>query len=377
MPREITSSKQVALLATGDEIIQGDIQNTNSQQIAVRLTNQNIQIGMHMSTGDNIDTIMHAMEFLLASHKGLIITGGLGPTSDDLTRFALSKLINHPLIFDHSIWEYICQRLKRFGYPTPPESNRQQALFPEGATIIPNPNGTAAGCWLQFNDKYIFMLPGPPDECLSMIDSVVLPTLLKNNYQQILYREKWLLFGASEGKIAEELDKIAKPFNCITGYRLCYPYLEFKLLSSDQQALAELIPLIEEAIKPHLIGNGKQTASEQIKPLLEKMNGRLGICDLATGGLLESIITTPATTSHVLFSKQGSDFQAMNYIEISGLEEFWQDKKDASKTQLKLVTHIENKTQTTETVMPLRGDRVKLYAVEWVCQQMINHKIIG
>ena len=251
MTRERPISHTIALLATGDEISQGDIINSNSQEIALRLTHQGMQVRMHMVAPDSIAEIEQALLFLLNTHQAIIITGGLGPTSDDLTRYALSKALNRPLVFDEATWETICNRLQRFGYPTPPESNRQQALFPADGTIISNPNGTAAGCMVQQQNQFIFMLPGPPNECLPMINDMVLPVLKKAGFPRILYNKKWLLFGVSEGKIAEELDRLARPYACVTGYRLFYPYLEFKLRSNNQSDFETLVPLIEKAIAPH------------------------------------------------------------------------------------------------------------------------------
>ena len=134
-----TTHHSVALLATGDEICNGDIINSNSQEIAQRLFNQGIHVKTHMTVSDNLTDLETAMQFLLQDHHALIITGGLGPTSDDLTREALSHVLQRPLIFDEPTWHAIVARLNRFGFHTPPESNKQQALFPTGATIIPNP----------------------------------------------------------------------------------------------------------------------------------------------------------------------------------------------------------------------------------------------
>lgn len=366
MRQQLTHLNKVALLATGDEIIQGDILNSNSQQIALKLTHANIPVGMHAATNDHIDEIEHVIQFLLASHSALIITGGLGPTSDDLTRYGLSKAIHRPLVFDEPSWDSICQRLKRFGYPTPPESNRQQALFPEGSTIIPNPNGTAAGCMVQMQNQFIFMLPGPPDECLPLIDTIVIPMLLEANYQSNLYRKKWLLFGVSEGKIAEELDQITKPFECTTGYRLCYPYLEFKLLSKNKSQLAELIPIVENILKPHLINDSDQIASEQLKERLKTFHGVLTICDLATGGLLEHTLKTPQTVPHLQFSNNAK----APFVELIGLDDFWNNTKEPM-THIKAILHTDKGIKEVSTTVPLRSDRVKLYATEWVCQQIL------
>lgn len=364
MSRDIVSSQRIALLATGDEISFGDILNTNSKEIAQRLFSQGMNIGLHMVAPDNITDIQHSIEFLLKSHRALIMTGGLGPTSDDITRYALAKALDLPLIFDEKTWEAICERFKQLGYTgAPPDGNRQQALFPEGAIIIPNPNGTAAGCLIEKNDQIIFMLPGPPYECLPMVDSIILPTLMKFGFQHVLYFDHWLLFGVSEGHIAEKLDALAKPYDCVTGYRLFYPYIEFKLHSNKQNDFDTLIPLVEEMIAPYLIGDGKQPASTMLQKKLEKFNGTLAIRDLATGGLLENSIKTPENYYHLNFATQVNPT-----VEIKGLNEYWQGKA-GNETGIE-ITFADG--QTIKKHIPFRGSRVKNYAVEFICQQILK-----
>lgn len=367
MRRESHIPDKVALLATGDEIINGDILNTNSQEIAQRLVNNGMSVGMHMSTSDNVAEIESAIHHLLKTHRALIITGGLGPTSDDLTRFALAKVVARPLIFDDATWEAICQRHKQLGYTgTPPEGNRQQAQFPEGATIIPNPNGTAASCLFELGDQLIFMLPGPPPECLPIVDNVILDKLKKSGFQHISFRQSWMLFGVSEGKIAEELDALAKPFDCTTGYRLFYPYIEFKLLSKHKKDFSTLVPLIEETVAPYLISEGKKTASSTLKETLKKLNLTLGILDRATGGSLEATIKSPDTCAHLNFSPDKTVFPR---IEVSGLDEYWEGKK-VIETQLEINFFTKDSQNTLQTKIPFRGIRVKLYAVEFICHQL-------
>lgn len=362
MTQDPTNQNAIALLATGDEITNGDILNTNSQVIAQKLFKNGMHIGIHMSAPDNINEIEQCITYLLKTHHALIITGGLGPTSDDITRYALSKSLNRPLLFHDAVWEEICNRFKLLGYTgIPPEGNRQQALFPEHATIIPNPDGTAAGCIAQEKGYFIFMLPGPPAECLPMIDAVVLPTLKKANFQQIQFYDRWLLFGVSEGQIAEELDAIAKPFKCTTGYRLFYPYIEFKLYSNDQHDFYALVALIEKAVAPYIISANKQTASEQLKQKLSSLNFVLSIQDLATGGLLENSLLTPETYPHLNFATHVDPI-----VEIKGLEEFWLTK-ESKETSIEI--RFSN-GQSSKKHIPFRGSRVKQYAVEYICQQI-------
>lgn len=371
--RKTSCLNKVALLATGDEIIYGDILNSNAQEIAYRLYHQSIIIGTHMVASDNLVEIETAIQFLLQHHEALIITGGLGPTSDDLTRYALSNVIKRKLVFDTPTWRNIVRRLKRFGYSHPPETNRQQALFPQGATIIPNPNGTAAGCLLHHRNKLIFMLPGPPIECLPMINTVVLPTLQKASFQQILYREKWLLFGVSEGEIAEKLDALAKPFQCVTGYRICYPYIEFKLLSHHPADFSALLTLVKKTITPYLIGTGKKTASALLREKLSKSSHTLIIHDAATGGLLESILKTPRTYSRIFLSTNRQTYPATAlYLQMKGLKDFWQQNKTAVRTSLEMTFIYKKKKLTLKTTIPYRGKHVLHYAVEFICKETLK-----
>lgn len=374
MTREKSSTDyQVALLATGDEICNGDVVNSNSQVIAQRLFNKGIYVGTHMTVADQLTELETAITFLLLNHKGLVITGGLGPTSDDLTRQALSHVLQRQLIFDETTWQAIIERLNRFGYQTPPESNRQQALFPEGATIIPNPNGTAAGCMVKNGEQFIFMLPGPPAECIPMVDSFVLPALKSNHFQQLKHYDKWLLFGVSEAEIAEKLDLLAQPFDCMTGYRYWYPYIEFKLHSNNQEDFATLVPLIEKAIAPYLIGDGKYTASELLKKKIVTLDFPIVICDTATGGLLESILKTPETYSRLLFNSELPNTPETLQIKISGLKEFWQQENNTTNSTLEITFQYNNQQSTNKTTIPFRGHRIKQYAVEFIAWQVYDY----
>ncbi len=381
MTRDKSSSlHKVALLATGDEICNGDILNSNSQEIAQRLFSQGIHVGTHMSVSDNMTELKTAMQFLLKDHRALIMTGGLGPTSDDLTRQALSHILKRPLVFDETTWAAIVERLNRFGISPPPESNRQQALFPEDATIIPNPNGTAAGCMIKHMnadqiEQFIFMLPGPPVECLPLFDNVVLPTLKNNHFQSILHYDKWLLFDISEAEIAEKLDKIAEPFDCVTGYRFWYPYIEFKLHSNHPSDFDRLLPLIKNAIAPYLIGDGKMTASELLKKEIVKLNTPVTICDLATGGLLESILKTPDTHAWLDFTYNLENASSDLQIKITGITEFWQKEENHKNTTIEMSFTNKGKQESHRWTVPYRGYRVKQYAVEFISRKIYSFLI--
>lgn len=371
MTRDTQSKNRIALLATGDEIINGDILNSNAQEIAQRLTSHGMQVGMQMTCRDNLAEIKLAIDFLLQHHRALIITGGLGPTTDDLTRYALNAALNRELIFDEPSWQRIVDRLTKFGYGTPPENNRQQALFPEAAVIIPNSHGTASGCMIKENESLIFMLPGPPPECLPMVDKIVLPALTIASFQQVIYNAKWLLFGVSEGHIAEEIEEIAKRFECTTGYRVWYPYVEVKVHSSNENDFNQLIPLIEKAIEPYIIEDGKQPASELLKKKLLTLPYPITIIDLATGGSLEAALKTPENYNTIHFCSDIKEAKKSGIIiRITGLDDFWQHKPASTQTTLEITFTDQNVINPGKFTIPYRGTRVKLYAIEFICQKI-------
>lgn len=371
--RQSNTVKKISLLATGDEIANGDIVNTNASEIARRFYELGIQVGMHMVTADEISEIEKAIVFLLESHDALIMTGGLGPTSDDLTRYALSSVLSKSLIFDQTTWDNIVTRLQRFGYASPPESNRQQALFPENAIILPNPNGTAAGCFIEYKEKLIFMLPGPPSECLPMIETLVIPILQTKKFPRVFFHRSWMLFGVSEGQIAEELDALAKSFACITGYRISYPYIEFKIHSQHESDFNELAKLIDTTVKPYLISEGSQTASDMLIKKLINYSGKIHICDLATGGYLESILMTPRTYSHLQFSHDKHLSYKEPTFTLLGLTEFWRHETDQVVTPFEIAICCDEKEKIIKTTVPHRGERVRRYAAEWACYQIYKN----
>lgn len=252
-----TLVSRIALLATGNELTEGDILNTNGQKIAQLLVDNGLVVGLHVITSDDENDIVTALRFLLSSHQIVIITGGLGPTSDDRTRYALSTVLNKELLFDEISWKHICVRfaqLKR----VPHVSNRQQALFPAGAHIILNENGSAPGCAIDCQNKTIYMLPGPPGECLPMFEEAVLPTLIKQNAGGKRTKLSWLLHGAVESEIAAMVDEIVKPYSLITGYRFERPYLQVKIYLQISNPIDEIYALVNNILQPYLVDGKKE-----------------------------------------------------------------------------------------------------------------------
>lgn len=236
----------IAILATGDEITHGDTLNTTSQHFANALSCAGFSMGMHLVCGDKHTEIMQSLAFLGQSHETLIITGGLGPTSDDRTRFAVADYIEKPLVHYDVAVEHIKERLQRAQCPAD-SGQAQQALFPDNATLLPNPNGTAMGCLFETDTHVFVLLPGPPNESLPMFDDYVLPELQQKLQVSDKVCLKWVLKNVPEGATAEKIESALKDIPCEIGYRLMKPDLEFKVrctrayLNAVEVAIAPLL----------------------------------------------------------------------------------------------------------------------------------------
>lgn len=364
---------KIAFLATGNELTTGDILNTNAQIMARALFDHGFELGNHLLVADEQDKIATGLQYLLTEQDIIIVTGGLGPTSDDRTRFAIAESLGKELVFDESSWDQIVARLKGYNFPINP-SNKQQALFCEGATVLENPNGTANGCYITFENKLIFMLPGPPRECLPLFHNRVLPLLQKKQIKPIQKHFKWRLFGVSEGEIAARLDKLVSTYPCTTGYRWDYPYLEFKLLFDADDVAAsfdEVSALIEETIAPHVICQAEKSALTMFSELLNKTDRHIIINDQATCGLLQYKLSESALKDKITFiNEPSSDFNPEKnesyYFFIAGLEELQlHQQQQVNYTNIVITAHHHNKTITKKRTIPFRNRRVIDFAVEY------------
>ncbi len=373
MPRNVSHYQTIAILTTGDELSAGEILNTNGQYIAEKISDLGLEVGMHITTRDDDQEIIDAIQFLLSRHDILIITGGLGPTSDDRTRFALGQALSRALVFDDESWQRIVNRLKRYRLNIA-ESNKQQALFPDGAKIIPNENGTASGCMIEHDTKLVFMLPGPPPECRPMLSQFVLPEITKRqDSEQRAILLRWRLFGVSEGEIASYLDQLLANYPCTTGYRWDYPYLEFKIKTKTQAIIEELQTLVDEAIAKHLICTPELTATELLCQAIANFPGHMYINDAATAGLLEHKLAVPNTIAKLSFHQTNPVLKQNDVkVQINGLDEFWQLQPSQGLTHLDI--RIETlATQTQHHLeIPFRSRAVTQYAVEFISFQILK-----
>ncbi|GEM_PF-729787 len=412
----------LAILATGDEIIHGDTLNTNGHYIAKALSSDGIPLGLQVTCSDKEHDLADAISFLAQKHSVIVSIGGLGPTSDDRTRFAFARYFGLELVEYAEALDHIQARIKRANLPFD-DGNRLQALFPPNATILPNPNGTAQGClfsvkapqvpryptsnnvfkipssalrtpsphvWGEgeiegsyWEDKLIVLLPGPPRECLPMFNDYVLPYLQNTQHSQKKLLS-WQLFGVAEGQVAAILETALNGISCSFGYRLDTPYLEFKVRCASE-TVAEVQTIVDPLVASMIISPPKQKASTLLRDRLTLMKEPIFILDRATGGVLETLLRCPDNIEQVNFHDRSTTGTGL-YFEITGLDVFWRQDKEATSADL-LMTYSVNgsmgqyseppafaKTTGFERhSIPYRGHSMVLhYAAEWLSFRILH-----
>src|SRR3984885_10665165 len=193
------------IVSIGSELTSGQNLDTNSQWLSRRLAEVGVDVGWHTTIADDLDANVHAFRIACQRAKLVLITGGLGPTQDDLTREALAKVADVELVFDQASFDRIQDMFVRRGR-TMPERNRVQALFPAGAEPILNDRGTAPGVWMRIGDAVVAAMPGVPTELFHMFDVHVLPRLLALGLGGgVMIQRKINTFGAGESHVEEKL----------------------------------------------------------------------------------------------------------------------------------------------------------------------------
>jgi nicotinamide-nucleotide amidase len=292
------------ILTIGDEILIGQITNTNSVWLARELNLIGIRIRTMKTVGDSEDAILEAFTSALNSVDFVFITGGLGPTRDDLTKKIYAEFMKVPLALhqpslDH-INSYFSQRGRRII-----DMNQQLALLPEGCTVIPNGHGTAPGMWMKKSNTVYISMPGVPFEMKAMITDHVLPKIKGEYKLPFIYHKTVLTQGIGESALAtmiEEWEDALAAKNIKLAYlpqpgivklRLsCYGSDAGKLRQEVETAILELQPIISKYIYAYEdYGEENITPEKVLSELLRSRNETVALAESCTGGYISSLLT--------------------------------------------------------------------------------------
>jgi nicotinamide-nucleotide amidase len=286
------------IIAIGSELVSGQSLDSNSPWLSRRLAAVGIPARFHTTVGDDLDENIKAFTNAFDRAQLILVTGGLGPTQDDLTREALAAATRSTLVEDAGSLAAIAAMFARRNR-TMPERNRVQALLPQGAEPLPNRVGTAPGIWMHARGASIACMPGVPHEMTIMFDEQVLPRLRAKGWiGRVIVQRKINLFGKGESEIeAEALDLTARGRNPEVGITAHDATISFRVAAegaTEEEAVRAMEPtlaLIRERFGHLIIGEGKADLPEAVFAELARTGATLATAESCTGGLIAHMIT--------------------------------------------------------------------------------------
>ncbi|MCO6494115.1 MAG: competence/damage-inducible protein A [Bacteroidetes bacterium] len=286
------------ILTIGDEILIGQIVDTNSSWIASRLIKENIKISRMISLSDNKEQMLEIIHQSLERSDVVIITGGLGPTKDDLTKNVLATYFNSSWRWDDNVLKMLEERFNNRGKHLF-ELNKQQAYLPDNCITIFNDRGTAPGMFFQKNKKLLFSLPGVPYEMQGMIEDSIIPSIKEHFEISPVIFHHFLTINVAESVLAKRLSSIED--NLPEHLKLAYlPHINTVRLrltcnvihpKEDRTMFDDIVKLIKSALGNDLITEEDISFEEYIFKILKEKGKTISFAESCTGGLISARFT--------------------------------------------------------------------------------------
>ena len=297
-------SHTVEILSVGTELILGNIANTDAPTLSQGLSELGLNVYYHTVVGDNPQRAREAVAIAKKRADIIITTGGLGPTCDDLTKNVLAEAFGKKLVFDEPSAERIRSYFAKTKRPMT-DNNLQQAMLPEGCTVLANGWGTAPGCAFQAEGVHVIMLPGPPSECRPMVQYRAKP-YLQSLSEGVIASHTLKLFGIGESAMEAQL---RDQMNAMSNPTLA-PYAkegecELRVTAkapTDAEAQALLKPTVEQVkalFGSKVYGVDVSSLEEVVEGLLREKGMTIGVAESCTGGLMAKRLTDVAGASQV------------------------------------------------------------------------------
>lgn len=287
------------IVATGDELMTGAIQDTNSSYVCRRLRESGVRVRRVTVVGDPQPDIETALREAAARARLVVVSGGLGPTEDDRTAAAAAAVAGVPLERNEQALAHVRGMFARFGREMTP-NNAKQADFPRGAEMLDNPVGTAPGFAMDLGGARAFFMPGVPRELTKMLEEQVLPRVSAvrdaAGATTALATRVVKTYGFGESKVESELAGIAWPAEITVGYRAKYPEIHLRLYAEGDEArlagaLAEAERAIRERLGVRVFGVDEETMASVVGGMLAARGWKVAVAESCTGGLLGSLLT--------------------------------------------------------------------------------------
>ena len=303
--RENSQIDSAEIIAIGTEMLLGDLVDTNSAWLSQRLAMLGVSLYRHTTVGDNRARVVAAMKEATTRSDLVLTTGGLGPTSDDITNECLGEVAGRKMVEYPEARQHVDEMFRRFGRkPTP--SNYKQALFPEGTTLVPNPRGTAMGAMLEVDGTLFVTFPGVPVEMRGMFGETVEPLVRERSDGSIVSRTLWFS-GIGESALAEQvqdfLDASDPTVAPLAGQGKVRLRITARAATPDE-AEGKIEPVAEEILSrlgDYYFGEGTETLESAVGRLLRVKGVTIALAESCTGGLLAKRLTdAPGSSAYFL-----------------------------------------------------------------------------
>lgn len=316
---------KVTIITIGDELLIGQVIDTNSAWMAERLNNEGLWVHRKLAVGDNRHNVLKALDEESLESDIILITGGLGPTADDITKPLLAEYFGGKLVTNQHVLKHI-RFLFEEVYRRPfTERNAKQAEVPDNCQVIHNDRGTAPGMWFEKNGKVYVSMPGVPNEMKGMMNDYVLPKLRERSGGMSILHRTLLTAGIGESNLADHIQQWEEKLqgSIKLAYLPNYGMVRLRLTASgtDRDALTADINhqfnLLKKLVEQWLVTDEDQTLVQVIAGLLTSKNKTLALAESCTGGYIAHLFTREAGASKFL---KGGIVSYANEIKESTLQ---------------------------------------------------------
>ncbi len=285
------------IITIGRELLMGEIVDTNTAYFAQELANAGVTVRWSSQVGDDLDQLHEVIGRALDRSQVIVTSGGLGPTSDDLSREAVANVLGENLSVDPEMVAWIEGVFRERGILEMPKTNIKQAHIIPSADFLPNPGGTAPGWWVKRNGSHIFMTPGPPREIKRMWNDHIGPAVREMTGADVVHTRILRTAGMTEGGIDEVLNDLFGTENPYLGIYAHVDGIQLRIISraaTDEEAVALTEPLeaeIRRRIGSAIWGADDDSAATRLGELLVENGMTVGVVDSGTGGTLASLLS--------------------------------------------------------------------------------------
>lgn len=377
------------IITIGDEILIGQIIDTNSAWIAARLGEIGVSIRRKYSIGDRREEIISAVEESMAKAEITIITGGLGPTKDDITKRVLAEIFNSPMVCHTETYERVERMMAARGIAFN-DLNKGQAMVPECCTVLANHKGTAPGMWFERNGRVVVSLPGVPFEMEGLMTESVLPLLTRHFELSSVVHRTAITYGLAESMMAELIApwEDALPPHLHLAYLPSPSQLRLRLSAYDvdkeqaerefDEQFAKLIPILGD----YFVGWGDTTVQSAVAEILVERGETLASAESCTGGVIASKFTAMSGASEYFWGGVVSYDNSVkeNVLGVSrhNLETYGAVSEQVARQMAEGVRRLCGTTYgvaTTGVAGPTGGSPEKPVGTVWVAVATPTHTI--